>query len=58
MRVMIPYWTNSGNRSWTVTVNSKTLIATFRLQLWQSSGNHLQAFMHLCIYAWRWLPEL
>ena len=22
MRVMLPYWTNSGNRSWTVTVNS------------------------------------
>jgi len=26
MRVMLPYWTNSGNRSWTVTVDSKTFI--------------------------------
>ena len=29
----------SGNSSWTVTVGSKTLFATFRLQLWQSSSD-------------------
>ena len=31
---------NLGNRSWTLTVGSKTfkLFATFRLQLWQSSS--------------------
>jgi len=50
---MLPYWTNSGNRSWTVTVDSKTFICNvsittlaiiFRheddcqLQRWQSSS--------------------
>jgi len=28
MRVMLPYWTNSGNRSWTVMVDSKTSICS------------------------------
>jgi len=41
----------SGNRSWAVTVNSKTLFATFRLQLWP----YFMPFSH---YTVRWLPAL
>ena len=46
MRVMLPYWTNSGNRSWTVTVDSVLL---FRYVTNISIYSLTHAILSLCL---------